>query len=75
MPCNAEQQKIINDFMQNPAPITLIQGKAGSGKSYMIRELVAQTKGTIVLVPTNMAKSVYNHAQTIHSFFMGSLMI
>lgn len=71
MPCNAEQQKIINDFMQNPAPITLIQGKAGSGKSYMIRELVAQTKGTIVLVPTNMAKSVYNHAQTIHSFFYG----
>lgn len=71
MPCNAEQQKIIDVFMKNPAPITLIQGKAGSGKSYMIRELVARTKGTIVLVPTNMAKSVYNNAQTMHSFFYG----
>ena len=71
MPCNAEQQKIIDDFLRNPAPITLIQGKAGSGKSYMIRELVSQTRGTIVLVPTNMAKSVYNNAQTMHSFFYG----
>ena len=71
MPCNAEQQKIIDDFLRNPAPITLIQGKAGFGKSYMIRELVSQTRGTIVLVPTNMAKSVYNNAQTMHSFFYG----
>ncbi len=71
MPCNAEQQRIINDFLSNPAPITLIQGKAGSGKSYMIRELVSQTKGAIVLVPTNMAKSVYNNAQTMHSYFYG----
>ena len=71
MPCNAEQQIIINEFLQNPAPITLIQGKAGSGKSYMIQELVSQTRGAIILVPTNMAKSVYNNAQTIHSFFYG----
>lgn len=71
MPCNSEQQRIINEFLQNPAPITLIQGKAGSGKSYMIRELITQTRGAIILVPTNMAKSVYNNAQTIHSFFYG----
>ncbi|MBR2136042.1 MAG: hypothetical protein IJ855_07480, partial [Bacteroidales bacterium] len=50
------------------------QGKAGSGKSYMIRELVSQTRGAIILVPTNMAKSVYNNAQTIHSFFTVNLM-
>lgn len=71
MPCNAEQQRILDDFLRAPASITIIQGKAGSGKSYMIRELVSRTKGTIVLVPTNMAKSVYNNAQTIHSFFYG----
>lgn len=71
MPCNAEQQRILEDFLNNPAAITLIQGKAGSGKSYMIRELVSRTNGAMVLVPTNMAKSVYNNAQTMHSFFYG----
>lgn len=71
MPCNAEQQRIINDFLSNPAPITLIQGKAGSGKSFLIRELVSRISGSIVLTPTNMAKSVYANAQTIHSFFYG----
>lgn len=71
MPCNAEQQRILDDFLRNPAAITLIQGKAGSGKSYMIRELVSRTRGAVVLVPTNMAKSVYNNAQTMHSFFYG----
>ena len=71
MPCNAEQQKIIDDFLTNPAPITLIQGKAGSGKSYLIRELVSLSGGSVILVPTNMAKSVYSNAQTMHSFFYG----
>ena len=71
MPCNAEQQRIINDFLTNPAPITLIQGKAGSGKSYLIRELVSRSGGSVILVPTNMAKSVYSNAQTLHSFFYG----
>ena len=71
MPCNPEQQRIINDFLSNPASITLIQGKAGSGKSYLVRELVSRAKDTVILTPTNMAKSVYKSAQTIHSFFYG----
>ena len=71
MPCNTEQQRIIDDFLKNPAPITLIQGKAGSGKSYLIRELVSRTHGAVILTPTNMAKSVYANAQTLHSFFYG----
>lgn len=71
MPCNAEQQRVIDDFLRSPAPITLIQGKAGSGKSYLIRELVSQTSGAVILTPTNMAKSVYANAQTLHSFFYG----
>lgn len=71
MPCNVEQQRIIDDFLTTPAPITLIQGKAGSGKSYLIRELVSKIGGSVILVPTNMAKSVYSNAQTMHSFFYG----
>ena len=49
----------------------MIQGKAGTGKSYLIRELVAKTSGAVILTPTNMAKSVYPAARTIHSFFYG----
>lgn len=71
MPCNAEQYRIINDFLNSPSQLTLIQGKAGSGKSYLIRELVSRINGAIILTPTNMAKSVYNYAQTMHSFFYG----
>lgn len=72
MGCNPEQQHIINDFMRNPAPLTLIQGKAGTGKSYMIKELISKVDGGIVLTPTNMAKNVYgNIANTMHSFFYG----
>lgn len=71
MPCNEEQKRVIDDFLTNPAPITLIQGKAGSGKSYLISELVLRCEGSVILVPTNMAKSVYSHAQTMHSFFYG----
>lgn len=71
MPCNSEQQRIIDEFLQDPSPITIIQGKAGSGKSYLIRELVSQTAGAVILAPTNMAKSVYKNAQTMHAFFYG----
>lgn len=71
MPCNSEQQRIIDDFLRDPAPLTMIQGKAGTGKSYLIRELVAKTSGAVILTPTNMAKSVYPSARTIHSFFYG----
>lgn len=71
MSCTPEQQRIIEAFKNNPMPITIIQGKAGTGKSYMIREFVKQIPGTLVLTPTNMAKSVYREAQTMHSFFYG----
>ena len=71
MSCTSEQQKIIDAFKNNPAPITIIQGKAGTGKSYMIREFARQMPGTLILTPTNMAKSVYRDAQTMHSFFYG----
>ena len=70
MACNPEQQQILNRILSSSASFVLVQGKAGSGKSYLIRELWAQTHCTI-LVPTNMAKSVYPQAVTMHSFFWG----
>ena len=68
-----EQQQVVNACINNPAPITIIQGKAGSGKSYLVRELAQQLENAVILTPTNMAKTVYQYAQTYHSFFYGEL--
>lgn len=57
--------------------ITIIQGKAGTGKSYLIKELVAALSGAVVLTPTNMAASLREYqglgVKTLHSFFWGQL--
>lgn len=71
MPLNSEQQAVVDDILRNPAPITVIQGKAGTGKSYLIRELAPKLGFTQILCPTNLAKLVYRSAQTMHSFFYG----
>lgn len=71
MSCTLEQQSIINEFKSNPCSITFIQGKAGTGKSFLIRQLVREISGAVILAPTNMAKSVYGNAFTLHSFFYG----
>lgn len=56
-----------------PAGITFIHGKAGSGKTTLIRNLDAEISGCQILVPTNFAASLYKRARTIHSFFYGAL--
>jgi hypothetical protein len=68
----AEQQEVINACIYNPKPFTIIQGKAGCGKSYLVKELLTRLNA-VILTPTNMAKSVYHQAQTFHSFFYGEL--
>ncbi|MBR4147972.1 MAG: AAA family ATPase [Bacteroidales bacterium] len=68
---NKEQQKIADEILQSPAPITIIQGKAGTGKSYLIREIAPRLGKYQILCPTNLAKQVYRSAQTFHSFFYG----
>lgn len=70
MVLNKEQQRVADELCNNLAPITFIQGKAGSGKSYLIKELKKLLGVDEILCPTNLAKQVYgNDAKTIHSFF------
>ena len=67
-----EQQKIADEMCEHLAPITFIQGKAGSGKSYLVKYLRKALGVDEILCPTNLAKQVYgNNARTIHSFFYG----
>lgn len=56
-----------------PQGITFIHGKAGSGKTTLIRRLDSEISGCQILVPTNFAASLYSGARTIHSFFYASL--
>ena len=73
MGLNSEQQKIADEMCKNLAPITFIQGKAGSGKSHLVKELKKLLGVDEILCPTNLAKQVYEkeNARTIHSFFFG----
>ena len=71
MPLNQEQQAIANAILSSKKPITIIQGKAGTGKSYLIKSIVPQLGRVQILCPTNLAKQVYPAASTTHSFFYG----
>ena len=68
------QRRAYEACVNNPKRITIIQGKAGTGKSYLVEQLLEALPGAIVLTPTNMAASVYHYkAKTLHSFFYGEL--
>lgn len=67
------QEEVLDYLTHNPTRITFIHGKAGCGKTYLIKKLSQMVKGCIVLTPTNLAASLYNGAQTIHSYFWGAL--
>lgn len=71
MGLSKEQQKIADELCENLAQITFIQGKAGSGKSHLVKELQKLLGVDEILCPTNLAKQVYADAKTIHSFFYG----
>lgn len=68
---NPEQQKIADELCENLGSITFIQGKAGSGKSFLVKHLHRLLGVDEILCPTNLAKQVYENfgGRTIHSFF------
>lgn len=70
---NPDQQKIADQLCKHLGPITFIQGKAGSGKSFLVKHLHHLLGADEILCPTNLAKQVYEGfgARTIHSFFHG----
>jgi len=71
MPLNQEQQATVNAILSNRAPVSIIQGKAGTGKSYLVKSIISQLGRVQILCPTNLAKQVYPSALTMHSFFYG----
>lgn len=68
-PVPSTQEEVLDYLMQNPSGITFVHGKAGSGKSYLIRKIENQIQGCQVLTPTNLAATLYSRARTLHSFF------
>ena len=71
MPLNQEQQAVANAILTSNTPITIIQGKAGTGKSYLVKSIIPQLGRVQIICPTNLAKQVYPYASTMHSFFYG----
>ena len=70
---NTTQNDVINYLKKLPSGITFVHGKAGCGKTYLIKKIESEISGCQVLTPTNLAASLYRGARTIHSFFYGSL--
>ncbi len=68
-PADSTQQDVLAYLSGNPQGITFVHGKAGCGKTYLIRQLERADSACQVLTPTNLSASLYMRAQTIHSFF------
>lgn len=71
MPLTPEQQSVANAILTSRNPITIIQGKAGTGKSYLVKSMAPHLGRVQILCPTNLAKLVYPFADTMHHFFYG----
>ena len=67
------QDDVIDHLKEIPEGITFVHGKAGCGKTYLIKKLAGMVSVCQVLTPTNMAANLYHGARTIHSFFWGAL--
>ena len=67
------QEEVLDYLKGNPSGITFVHGKAGCGKTYLIKKLVSEVGGCQVLTPTNLAASLYHGSRTIHSYFYGVL--
>lgn len=72
-PVSSTQQEVLDYLMNNPQGITFVHGKAGSGKTYLIKQIEKKIQGCQVVAPTNLAASLYRNGTTFHSFFHGAL--
>lgn len=70
-PVSSTQEEVINYLSNNPEGITFVHGKAGTGKTHLIKRLSMKMSGVKVLTPTNLAAILYPDGQTLHSFFYG----
>ncbi len=71
--CASTQEEVYNYLINRPQGITFVHGKAGSGKTTLIKKVASVVPGCQVLTPTNLAASLYHGAKTIHSFFLWSI--
>lgn len=72
-PAASTQQEVLDYLTKSPRGITFVHGKAGCGKTHLIKCIEKRMKGCQVVTPTNMAASLYSHATTFHSYFYGAL--
>lgn len=68
-PVGVTQEDVVDYLLDSPVGITFVHGKAGCGKTYLIRRIESKIPGCQVLAPTNLAASLYSRARTVHSFF------
>lgn len=68
-PIQSSRRDVLDYLLNNPKGITFIHGKAGSGKTHLIKEIESKKPGCQVLTPTNLASTLYRRARTLHSFF------
>lgn len=72
-PIASTQQDVIDYLVTKPKGFTFVHGKAGCGKTWLIRQIEKSVAGCRVLTPTNLASGLYQNARTIHSFFWRAL--
>ena len=68
-PVSSTQQDVLDYIRSGPSGLTFVHGKAGCGKTHLIRQIESADPGCLVLAPTNLAASLYARARTLHSFF------
>lgn len=70
-PKGCNQEDALKYLQDSPQGVTFIHGKAGCGKTYLIKKVESSVGGCQVLAPTNLASSLYKNGRTLHSFFYG----
>lgn len=68
----SNQEEIFKYLISHPKGVTFIHGKAGCGKTHLIRKIENEVDGCLILTPTNLSASLYRTGRTYHSFFYGA---